>query len=84
MLSLYKENSCTSCELFNSKYIPVGWGESVSNYSTVSIEWDLRSDYKNNRTIRFMVDGTQQECYFYNVPLRVKVGVCFIIIIAFL
>lgn len=55
----------------------IGWGNVIKPFSTVSLELDLRSREKEKRTLHFIVDGYQQECYFYNVPESVKVGVCF-------
>ena len=39
------------------------------------MELDLRSQVKERRTLYWFVNGIQQKCFFYNVPLIVKMGI---------
>lgn len=68
--------SSETCSFRASDSYEIGEGDSLKENSLVSIEIDLRSEDEKHREIRFLFDGKQEECYFYDIPLSVKVGVC--------
>ena len=53
----------------------VGWTEKGRVGSEVCMEVDLRSEKKEERTIRFIVDGKMQNCVIVGVGKDVKFGV---------
>lgn len=72
-----KGNPNTNCIFTDSTYNLIGWGSCIKANSTVCMELDLRSTEKEKRVIHFIFDDKQEEIFFYNVPEKVKVGVCF-------
>ena len=53
----------------------IGWIEKGGVGSEVTMEVDLRSDKKEERTIRFIVDGKIQKCVIVGVGRDVRFGV---------
>ena len=54
----------------------IGWTEKGRVGGQVSVEVDLRSEKKEERTIRFIVDGKIQKCVIVGVGREVRYGVC--------
>ena len=54
----------------------IGWTEKGKVGSEVTVEVDLRSEKKEERTIRFIVDGKIQKCVIVGVGREVRYGVC--------
>ena len=54
----------------------IGWIEKGKRGSVVALEVDLRSEKKEERTIRFIVDGKIQKCVIVGVGREIKFGVC--------
>lgn len=67
-------------ELLNCGNKLVGEVERINNYSSISMEIDLRSE-KEKRTLKYIVDDVEQRCYFNNLPSEVKFAVSFYIIL---
>ena len=53
----------------------IGWTEKGKEGSVVSVEVDLRSEKKEERSIRFIVDGKIQKCVIVGLPNEVRYGV---------
>lgn len=64
-----------SCQIYDSLYNLIGYGNSIKDNSVVIIELDLRSDKKEERIIHFVINNKEQEFFFYNVPFSVEIGV---------
>ena len=47
---------------------------------TIGMELDLRSEKKEERTIRFVVDGRIQRCTIVGVPSHIQFRVCHLLI----
>ena len=54
----------------------IGWTETGRAGTEVGLEVDLRSEKKEERTIRFLVDGKIQKCVIVGVGREIKFGVC--------
>ena len=54
----------------------IGWTERGGVGSEVCLEVDLRSEKKEERTIRFIVDGKIQKSVIVGVGTDVRFGVC--------
>ena len=48
----------------------------------MSVEVDVRSEAKEERTIRFIVDGIVQNCVIVGVGKEVRFGVCIILFVS--
>lgn len=42
----------------------------------IIMETDLRSDKKEERTLKMFINGKQQKSFFNNIPELVRFGVC--------
>ena len=54
----------------------IGWTEKGGVGSEVGVEVDLRSSKKEERAIRFIIDGKIQKCVIAGVGKEVRFGVC--------
>ena len=54
----------------------IGWTEEGKVGDEVGIEVDLRSEKKEERSIRFIVDGKIQKCMIIGVGREIRFGVC--------
>ena len=54
----------------------IGFTEEGRVGTEVSVEADLRSEEKEERTIRFIVDGKIQKCVIVGVGREIRFGVC--------
>ena len=53
----------------------IGWTEETDMGSEIELEVDLRSKRKEERTIRFILDGRIQKCTVVGLPEKVRFGV---------
>ena len=60
----------------------IGWIEKGTVGSELCLEADLRSSKKEERTIRFIVDGIVQNCVIVGVGKEVRFGVCIILFVS--
>ena len=54
----------------------IGWTEKGGVGTEVGVEIDLRSEEKEERTIRFILDGKIQKCVIVGVGKDIRFGVC--------
>ena len=59
----------------NGNTAVVGWTEEAKTGDEVSMEVDLRSTEKNNRTLRFAVNGKVQKYCLTGLPESIRFGV---------
>ena len=53
----------------------IGWTQEARVGSEVCVEVDLRSSEKEERTIRFIVDGKIQKCVIFGLGKKIRYGV---------
>ena len=78
-------NSCFICILVGVVYgrngSAVGWTECGTLGSEIGMELDLRSEKKEERTLRFIVDKKIQKCCIVGLPADVRFRVCPVILL---
>ena len=60
----------------NSDNNVVGWTRRVDEGEEVSIEADLRSEEREERRIRFLINGEREKIVIVGVPESIRFGVC--------
>ena len=53
----------------------IGWTEETDMGTEIGLEVDLRSERKEDRTIRFILAGRIQKCTVVGLPSKVRFGV---------
>ena len=64
--------------MVNSDSNLVGWTNEAKEGDEVSIEADLRSWSRQERRIRFMINGKREKMVIVGVPESIRFGVCLI------
>lgn len=63
--------------MMNIKNKKKGENKILKEEDIIEMKIYLRSEEKDRRIIHFVINNKEKECFFYDIPLSVKVGVCY-------